>query len=156
MFPKVISAPLGLKNSVSDTSSLPHVSACLQEEVWGVAYEIPPEQEEFVIRHLDLREQGGYQMLSVPFHPYAPALPPFSLNIYIGLESNPYFLGPCDMEAMAQQIYVSQGPSGYNREYLFELANAMRALVPNVEDRHLYDLERRVRELCHKEGVQGV
>jgi len=130
--------------------------------VWGVAYEIGAADEEYVRQHLDIREQGGYEMKTVTFHPSIQrqssgdminvhdntSVPnSISMNIYIGTPDNPFWLGPCDNTAMAQQIYESIGPSGPNIEYLFELAEAMRELVPDVEDHHLYQLESEVRKL---------
>ena len=41
---------------------------CLQECVWGVAYEIPAQSEEWVRQHLDLREQGGYEVVTVSIY----------------------------------------------------------------------------------------
>lgn len=121
--------------------------------VWGVAYEIAAEEVDNVTRHLDLREQGGYEMVSVTFHPRdSKQQGPFELNIYIGLESNPYFLGPCDINDMASQIASSHGPSGPNSEYLFELAEAMRNVAPGVEDTHLYELEKHVRNISERKG----
>ena len=37
--------------------------------------------------------------------------------------------------------------SGPNKEYLYNLAKAMKELVPNVTDSHLEDLDQKVREL---------
>ena len=45
-----------------------HIVNCLQECVWGVAYEIPAQSEEWVRHHLDLREQGGYEVVTVSTH----------------------------------------------------------------------------------------
>ena len=39
------------------------------------------------------------------------------------------------------------GPSGPNKEYVYNLAAAMRELAPDVEDDHLFSLEAAVRRL---------
>lgn len=48
-------------------------------------------------------------------------------------------------EEVAAQIAAAVGPSGPNREYLFNLAEAMRGI--GVEDAHLYELEAMVRAI---------
>ncbi len=119
----------------------------LKECVWGVAYKIPDEREAEVRSHLDFREKGGYETVEVDFHPRDRDVPSFRLNIYLGSEENPYYLGPAPLEDIAKQIHDSEGPSGKNADYLFELATAMRDLVPHVEDSHLYELEKHVKRL---------
>ena len=117
-----------------------------------MAYHIPETQEHSVRKHLDFREKDGYEKVSVKFHPEDSSYDPFYLDIYIGTEDNPFFLGPADLKDIALQIYSSEGPSGKNTEYLFELAQATRALMPNVEDSHLFGLEKEVRKLCQIHG----
>lgn len=117
-----------------------------QECVWGVAYEIAPEKKEDVISHLDFREKGGYEQVSVTFFPTTADA--FQLNLYVGTKDNPYFLGPASLSDIAGQIYRSVGPSGKNVDYLLNLAEAMRTLVPGVKDKHLFDLETEVRKMC--------
>lgn len=137
----------------------------LQEEVWGVAYEIAKDDEEFVIKQLDIREKDGYEKVTVKFYPSnpennklteyvhacSPSSPcphePFELVIYVGTEANKYFAGDADIECIAQQILDSVGPSGTNTEYLYKLASAMRLLAPGVQDEHLFALEEAVRRL---------
>ena len=123
-----------------------------QERVYGIAYEIPPENEQEVRQHLDFREKGGYEAHTVLFRPKDSKVEPFSLDIYIGTQDNPFFLGPASVTDLARQIYHAEGPSGRNTEYLFNLADAMRSVVPSVEDEHLFELELEVRKLCDTFG----
>lgn len=136
-----------------------------EAEVWGVAYEIAKENEEFVTKHLDIREKNGYDKVTVKFYPSDPEnnklaenlhdcsqcspLPhePFDLVIYVGTEGNEHFAGAADIETIAQQIVLSVGPSGSNKEYLYNLASAMRLLAPGIQDEHLFALEEAVRHL---------
>ncbi|ELU02890.1 hypothetical protein CAPTEDRAFT_2266 [Capitella teleta] len=117
------------------------------DRVWGMAFEIPPEDEERVRSHLDHREKGGYESISVTFNPQDTTFSPFDLDIYVGNEDNPFYLGPADIDEIAQQIYSTEGPSGKNTDYLLQLAAAMRQLVPEENDEHLFSLERKVRNL---------
>jgi cation transport regulator ChaC len=136
-----------------------------QDQVWGVAYEITKDDEEFVIKQLDIREKDGYEKVTVKFYPSDPennklitnvhscslssprSHEPFELVIYVGTEDNEYFAGDADIESIAQQIVGSVGPSGTNTEYLYKLASAMRLLAPGVQDEHLFTLEEAVRRL---------
>lgn len=57
------------------------------------------------------------------------------------------------METIARHIVTSSGPSGTNREYLYQLAAAVRHLVMDGDatdtngDPHLFELENLVRSL---------
>lgn len=55
--------------------------------------------------------------------------------------------GPAAIEDIAQQVVTSIGPSGSNKEYVYNLAEAMRQLAPNAEDEHLFALEKAVKEI---------
>lgn len=48
-------------------------------------------------------------------------------------------------ESIAQIIASAVGPSGSNKDYLFQLANTMRTL--GVADPHLFNIESRVRKI---------
>ena len=58
---------------------------------------------------------------------------------------NRNYLGPADLPAVAATVAVARGPSGDNCEYVYNLAQAMRAL--GVVDDELFRLEALVRRL---------
>jgi cation transport regulator ChaC len=72
---------------------------------------------------------------------------PIKCLVYIGLPTNPQFLGPQDPQALAEHIVASRGPSGENRDYLYELETALNELSPESGDEHVSDLARRCREV---------
>ncbi|XP_076360479.1 putative glutathione-specific gamma-glutamylcyclotransferase 2 isoform X3 [Tachypleus tridentatus] len=109
--------------------------------VWGVAYKIASSDIETVRTHLDYREKGGYKKINVTFYPKEEEISPIELTIYVGYQDNPFFLGPAPLETIALQIYEAEGPSGKNIDYLLNLAEAMRSLIPHVYDEHLFGLE---------------
>ncbi len=109
----------------------------------GVAYLISEAIAEQVFVNLDHREKNGYRRqivnLSLADDRVVEGL------VYIASELNHAFLGPAPVSEMAQQILRSNGPSGPNREYLYKLASALRAL--GAKDPHVFDLEAAVRAL---------
>ena len=116
------------------------------ERVWGAAYHIPAAKVPEVREYLDIREINGYSIQFTPFVP-ADASEPINTLVYIGLPSNPQFLGPQDPDALARHILKSKGPSGENREYLFQLEEALNGLGEGSRDTHISDLVRRCKEI---------
>lgn len=55
--------------------------------------------------------------------------------------SSPLTVGSQPLDVLAQRIFVSVGPSGANKDYLYELANAVRRLAPESFDAYLFALE---------------
>lgn len=105
----------------------------------GMAYLITPQ----VFDHLDHREKNGYLrfVTDMTFDDGGHA----NGLVYIATNENAAWLGPASESVIAQQIAASSGPSGRNRDYLLELAQALRALGKN--DPHVFAIERQLREL---------
>ncbi len=104
----------------------------------GIAYLI----DHVVFDHLDHREKNGYERNDVELE--------FDDRheqgvVYIAHRHNPAFLGDEPIEKIARQILISHGPSGTNREYLYELAAALRNL--DADDPHVFELTAHVRAL---------
>lgn len=102
----------------------------------GMAYRIDAE----ILKQLDIREKNGYlrelATLHFPDGSHAEGL------IYLATEDNAAFLGDAPLDAMAHQIAAACGPSGPNRDYLFNLAVALENLGAN--DPHVAALAERV------------
>ncbi|PSN69704.1 ChaC-domain-containing protein, partial [Corynespora cassiicola Philippines] len=77
--------------------------------------------------------------------------PPIKCLVYIGLPSNPQFLGPQDPQGLAAHILKSKGPSGENKEYLFALEKSLLELSKDSGDAHVSDLVRRAKEIEARE-----
>ncbi|KAI6093936.1 ChaC-domain-containing protein [Hypoxylon rubiginosum] len=119
------------------------------EKVWGTAYRIRADRVAEVKEYLDIREINGYTIHFTPFHP-ADGSPSIRTLVYIGTPDNDQFTGPQDPQALAEHIYVSEGPSGLNRDYLLGLEKALDELSPESGDAHVTDLSNRVREIERK------
>lgn len=116
------------------------------EVVWGVAYRIVPEKVAEVKDYLDIREINGYSIHYTPFHPADGSAPRKTL-VYIGTPDNDQFVGPQDPQELALHILNSQGPSGLNKDYLYQLEAALVDLSPQSGDHHVSDLAQRTRAL---------
>lgn len=105
----------------------------------GMAYLIIPE----VIGHLDHREKNGYARVvtDLLFEDGGRA----SGIVYIATPDNDAFLGPAPEREIARHIAHSVGPSGRNRDYLIELAEALREL--GKDDPHVFAIERHLLEM---------
>ncbi|KAH8244827.1 hypothetical protein KR032_001036, partial [Drosophila birchii] len=128
-----------------------------QDRVYGVAYRIAASQKAAVLDHLDYREKNGYERCSLEFHEYprvatSGSCPseteaqPIQVIMYVATQANDSYAGDVwQVTSIAKQIFSSAGPSGPNREYLFNLASAMDQLFPGAVDEHLEELVANVR-----------
>jgi cation transport regulator ChaC len=111
----------------------------------GVALRIPQSYFDRIFRHLDHREQGGYRRVDVTMRLQDGRVLP-GVTYYADAQ-NPHFLGPDEPQAMMQQILASHGPSGPNRDYFFNLADALRG--HGIVDKHIQQLE----QVAHRLSV---
>ena len=72
---------------------------------------------------------------------------PINCLVYIGLPDNSQFLGPQNPQKLAEHIVQSRGPSGENKDYLYQLDEALLSLSEDSQDEHVQDLARRCREV---------
>lgn len=164
-----------------EIANVNNVSLTLQHptappKVWGAAYRIPASHVAAAKHLLDIREINGYTVHTTPFHQAdmtvtyqtvhtssstattnpssaSKVVVPDKIQclLYIGLPTNPQFVGPQDPQALAEHIMRSRGPSGENREYLYQLGEALEGLSDESGDEHVRDLIRRCREIEARE-----
>ncbi|KAM7255861.1 hypothetical protein ACFE04_011602 [Oxalis oulophora] len=103
-----------------------------QDQVcWGVAYKIvKKEDQDIALTYLEVREkqydQKAYLDLFTDPTSTKPAVS--GVMVYIGSADkkvNINYLGPASLEDIAKQIIHAEGPSGPNRDYLFQLERAL-------------------------------
>ncbi len=109
----------------------------------GMAFKLPESDRHKILEYLDHREQDGYERLYTPLHVGEGRTVP-GLT-WIARECNPSWRAGETLEEVARLIAESHGPSGANRDYLFELEQALDAL--NIPDPHVSELSERVRQL---------
>lgn len=113
----------------------------------GMAYLITPA----VFAQLDVREKNGYLRFATELHlgqdEQAEGL------VYIATAENAAFLGPAPEVEIARHIATSSGPSGPNRDYLLQLAVALREL--DAHDPHVFEIERHLVHLIAREQPVG-
>ncbi len=100
----------------------------------GMAYLVDHE----VFEHLDHREKNGYER-----HPVCMTMATTRRTVsgltYLAAGENHAYLGPAPLPELAAHIARSFGPSGSNKDYLMQLAEALRQL--GAHDPHIYALE---------------
>jgi cation transport regulator ChaC len=131
-----------------DHASLVETEWSAAERCWGMAYEISAADPDDVLAGLDHRERGGYERIELEIEVYDEDVDPagvFSVMglVYIAGPGNDNYLGAAPIEAIANQIATAFGPSGANPEYVFELANRLRAM--RAKDMHVYSVEAELR-----------
>ncbi|CAF0760923.1 unnamed protein product [Brachionus calyciflorus] len=141
------------------------------DKVYGVAYEIHSDNMEKTFENLHFREKCGYSLKEIIFYPHEnkkskvfESNPKFITCVcYYANEDNSYYSPTNDLSLLSSQIHKSIGPSGTNKEYLFNLCNALRELIKQNSqndseeenelskifqyENHLFELENKVKSL---------
>ena len=99
----------------------------------GRLFEIAEADVEQTLIDLDYREKNGYQRqwLTVSTDEFGD----LSALTYIAPENNLAWLGDATIEEIALQIYHASGPSGANKDYVWELHNAL--VRDGIDDEHV-------------------
>lgn len=126
------------------------------ESCAGLAYRVNSD----VFEHLDHREKNGYLRYEVELYFDQESeidssefcssefdrteIEVKTGLVYIGLKESEAYLGPASEEEIARQISQSIGPSGRNDDYVFRLADGLRAL--GEVDEHVFSIEGMLRK----------
>lgn len=132
------------------------------EKCWGVAYEVRGEENiENALSHLESRETklGGYRKFITKFYGRDAKDPigeeetfadVIDVLCFTATPSNPHYLGPCDVELMADQIVGTSGSCGPNSEYITRLAQFLLEHIPEDNDTFLFTLDAKIKEKLGK------
>ena len=111
--------------------------------VKGIAYRIPDDEIEAVVKDLDFREKGGYSRCITKIHlirgndtKIVDGL------VYVAKTNNPHFKY-LTMNQCVPIIANSVGPSGFNRDYLYRLNQYF--LDNNIDDQYIQTLTQKVK-----------
>jgi cation transport regulator ChaC len=113
-------------------------------ECGGMAYRVRPRVAEEIIASLDIRELGGYERHRLAVHCEGASGIEEALCYVAGVR-NEHYLGPAPVDQIAEQVLGARGPSGTNREYLFELEHALER--HGMLDAHTAELADAVRRM---------
>jgi glutathione-specific gamma-glutamylcyclotransferase len=92
---------------------------------WGVGYCVDPGELDTILAQLDHREQGGYERLELEVYDREGAVLAERALTYVATPRNAEWLGDAPLDDLVAQIHASSGPSGKNRDYVFDLADAL-------------------------------
>lgn len=119
---------------------------------YGVAFQLI---NEAALDYLNNREValGGYISHITMFIPQDPTRMPMPVLLYVATPSNQHWLGHASSEHIANQVLESRGDKGHNVEYVLKLAEWIRDKLPEVQDEHLFELEKFVRLKIEERGL---
>ncbi|KAL5982494.1 hypothetical protein ACLOJK_016567 [Asimina triloba] len=142
---------------------------------WGVAYRVSGEEDEQIalsvrlLTYLEVREKQYDDKAYADFFTDPNSTTPAVTGVLVYIASpdknlNQNYLGPAPIEDMASQIVKAEGPSGPNRDYLFQLEKALLQfgnfeafwLLPCNVVVLAYSSESRPRNGLHKQFGLGI
>lgn len=111
---------------------------------FGRAYLVHERDRALVVDTLDVREQGGYERLSLAIHrPDGSVLAERAL-VYVATHENDNWLGEAPLHVIAGEVRERRGPSGHNVDYVLRLADALREM--DAHDPHVFSLAELLRD----------
>ncbi|ETO08325.1 ChaC-like protein [Reticulomyxa filosa] len=122
--------------------------------IYGLAYEIPEDQINEVLDHLDEREKGGYERTLVQIT-WADSKDKETVSalLYCGKIANPNF--KClPIDQCAKIINTAVGPSGKNSDYLFQLQHYLNS--NNMTDPYIEILSDAVQRLTNQQQNNSI
>lgn len=119
---------------------------------YGIAFQLV---DDSALNYLNNREVslGGYISHITLFQPRDPSKRPIPVLLYVATPSNQQWMGHAPIEQIAEQVVNAQGDKGHNVEYVLRLAEWIRQVLPEVEDDHLFGLEKHVRIKVEERGL---
>uniref|UniRef100_A0A804P2F2 Gamma-glutamylcyclotransferase n=1 Tax=Zea mays TaxID=4577 RepID=A0A804P2F2_MAIZE len=122
---------------------------------WGIAYCVKGglEKELKAMQYLERIECEYDQKISIDFYKEGDPLKPAVTGFLVFVSTpdpigNKYYLGPAPLQYMARQIATANGPTGYNRDYLFSMEKALASI--SHEDDSIIDLANEVRKVLNR------
>ncbi|KAL9650736.1 hypothetical protein ABK040_001790 [Willaertia magna] len=120
------------------------------EVLYGMCYLIPKDQALEIFKQLDYREKGGYHRTIVTVHSSEKGHSKRAI-LYVGSINNfenTEFVSPSSLGCIEEAKIIAKaiGPSGKNKDYLFQLTKALRERFGGTEP-YLYRLEENVKKL---------
>jgi cation transport regulator ChaC len=93
-----------------------------------------------VFEHLDHREKNGYlrEFIDITFADGATV----TGLVYIGYQDSPAYVETDSIADIAKTIFDSVGPSGANKDYVYQLSTALRE--HNEHDDHVFAIEQQL------------
>lgn len=90
---------------------------------------------------------GGYTTIVTNFYArgHSETDQPINVLLYSATSENSLYMGPCDMNNMAEQIVKAKGFNGPNTDYVTKLADFVKQNIPEDKDHHLFLLDRLIR-----------
>lgn len=108
-------------------------------QCWGLAYELPKQDEKRILDAIEARESGGYIAQRLPFQAHDRTFSgTLDVLAYVALPGNPNYAGHAELAVIAEQVRGAVGPSGSNLEYVLRLAEGLNDL--GIYDEHVFEL----------------
>ena len=127
------------RGTVENPGRVLTLTAIPKARCFGKAFKV----EHQVFEHLDHREKNGYLREEIDI--FLACGRKVTGLLYIGAPDNPAYFGEASIKEIAEHIYRSSGPSGDNKDYVYDLAVALREHGEVYE--HVFAIEQALKRL---------